>query len=577
VPSLRLALARVTTRGREGEVTSESEGRNVFWILAITASTLLVLGWFLPWLVTPTSSGVGFSAQDVVTSGPTSLGSILTYVLAAALLLVVVPTAADGADVLARAVERLWKTEHLRSTAALRATRISIVVALIMLLPITIVIWLLARLSRFLRTRIDERLDRVRVIAALAGLALAIIIWLLARVIQEEPLFGPVDNHTITDSAVWLTWIGYIIAAFVFNARHWVYSHPNIALGIVLFPFGLLLPLIFHQAPDVLYWAAASLAIYTLLALGLNVVVGFAGLLDLGYAAFFAIGAYTCASLASPKHSIHLPLWVLIFLGAAVASLFGGLLGAPTLRLRGDYLAIVTLGFGEIIPDIATNNVGNLTGGPNGISSIDQPVILGINFGVEKQYYYWSLLVLVVIVVMLLRNLERSRVGRAWVALREDEVAAAATGINTTSTKLLAFAIGASVSGLAGAFYGSIVTIVSPDDFNFSVSVSVLSIVVLGGIGNITGVIVGSFVLTFVIFWVLPHLSEWSITVGQTINVPALGNIDYSQYTYIVYGVALILMMLLRPGGLLPSRARRIELQSSSGEEESLAAVQGIA
>jgi branched-chain amino acid transport system permease protein len=167
-------------------------------------------------------------------------------------------------------------------------------------------------------------------------------------------------------------------------------------------------------------------------------------------------------------------------------------------------------------------------------------------------------------------------VGRAWVALREDEVAAAATGINTTATKLLAFAIGASISGLAGAFYGSIVTIVSPDDFAFAVSVSILSIIVLGGIGNITGVIVGSFVLTLVIFWVLPNLNEWSGTLGQTINVPSLSNIDYSKYTYIIYGVALIAMMLLRPGGLLPSRARQIELKSG-GEEESLAAVQGRA
>ena len=148
-------------------------------------------------------------------------------------------------------------------------------------------------------------------------------------------------------------------------------------------------------------------------------------------------------------------------------------------------------------------------------------------------------------------------------ALREDEVAAAATGINTTTTKLLAFAIGASVSGLAGAFYGSLVTIVSPDDFSFSVSIAVLSIIVLGGIGNITGVILGSFILTFVIFWVLPDMNAWSTTVSQTVHVPALANIDFSSFTFPLYGIALILMMLLRPGGLLPSRARRIELEST--------------
>jgi len=348
--------------------------------------------------------------------------------------------------------------------------------------------------------------------------------------------------------------------------------------GLIL--AGLLLPLFFIQTSGFLNATIIALA-YVVMALGLNIVVGFAGLLDLGYAAFFAIGAYTCAALASPKYGIHLPLWVLIFIGAAVASTFGAILGAPTLRLRGDYLAIVTLGFGEIVPDLVTNNVFKLTNGPDGISSIDQPnfTFAGIHFmfSTTPAWYYLALLVIVVAVIVLLRNLEHSRVGRAWIALREDEVAAAATGINTTSTKLLAFAIGASVSGLAGAFYGSMVGIVSPEAFSFSVSVAVLSIIVLGGIGNITGVIVGSFVLTFVIFWVLHYLNEWSGTLSHTIGVPALAGIDFSQYTYVVYGVALIGMMLLRPGGLLPSRARRIELQSSVMEEESLAAVQGRA
>ena len=502
-------------------------GTWAFLILTVGASLLLLMSWLLPWFVQPTSSGVGYSPMDVVASNPTGIGTFLVYVLGVVMLVILVSPLAD---------------------LALRSTK---------------------------RT-VPPRWDRIRLGLALLGLVLTIIIFLITRVIEEEPLFGRITDHTITDSAVWLTMLAYIMAAVAYGARNWVIQRPTVAFAVIGLPVGVLLPVMFHQAPNFIYWAATSLAIYTLLALGLNVVVGFAGLLDLGYAAFFAIGAYTCASLASPKHSIHLPLWVLIFLGAAVASMFGAVLGAPTLRLRGDYLAIVTLGFGEIIPDLATNNIGKLTGGPDGISSIDQPVLFGIHFGINKEWYYWSLLVVVIIVVILLRNLEHSRVGRAWVALREDEVAAAATGINTTSTKLLAFAIGASISGLAGAFYGSIVTIVSPDDFSFSVSVSILSIIVLGGIGNITGVIVGSFVLTFVIFWVLQNLNEWSTTVGQTINVPALGNIDYSKITYIIYGVALIGMMLLRPGGLIPSRARQIELQSG-GEEESLAAVQGRA
>ncbi|MEO8899366.1 MAG: hypothetical protein ABI352_03685 [Candidatus Dormibacter sp.] len=523
----RLGRGLLRPASEPAERPARGSGTGTFWIFSIGSSLVLLMGWLLPWFVQPTSSGVGFSPMDVVTSSPTGIGTLCVYVLAVTMVMLVIAPVAE-------------------------------------------------LVYRMRKQPVPMRFDRVRVVAAAVGLLLTVVVFLLTRIIQEEPLFGPIRAHTITDSAVWLTMFGYIMAAVAYGARDWVSRRPTVAFAALGLPFGLLLPLMFHQAPNFIYWAAASLAIYTLLALGLNVVVGFAGLLDLGYAAFFAIGAYTCASLASPKHSIHLPLWVLIFLGAAVASMFGALLGAPTLRLRGDYLAIVTLGFGEIIPDLATNNVGNLTGGPDGISSIDQPILFGIHFGINKEWYYWALFVLVIVVVILLRNLERSRVGRAWVALREDEVAAAATGINTTATKLLAFAIGASISGLAGAFYGSIVTIVSPDDFAFAVSVSILSIIVLGGIGNITGVIVGSFVLTLVIFWVLPNLNEWSGTLGQTINVPSLSNIDYSKYTYIIYGIALVAMMLLRPGGLLPSRARQIELKSG-GEEESLAAVQGRA
>ncbi len=501
----------------------------MFWLLSGAAALLLLMGWLLPWFIGPFSAGAGFSPQDVVSSSPAGIGAVLTYVLGVCMLILVLSPFVELA-------------------------------------------------ARFTGRRLSPRADRVRAIAGVTGLVVTIVLWFLIGVVQEEPLFGPLSSRTVTNSAVWLTMYGFGLAAIVYGGRAWVVTRPNVAFAVGALPFGVLLPLMFHQAPDFLLWAASSLAIYTLLALGLNVVVGFAGLLDLGYAAFFAIGAYACASLASPTHHIHLPLWVLIFIGAWVASLFGAVLGAPTLRLRGDYLAIVTLGFGEIVPDLATNNVFNLTGGPNGISGIDQPVVFGIHFSSSPQWYYWALLLVSIIVVVLLRNIYQTRVGRAWVALREDEVAAAATGINTTSTKLLAFAIGASVSGLAGAFYGSLVTIVSPDDFSFSISIAVLSIIVLGGIGNIAGVILGSFVLTFVIFWALQHMNEWSTTVSQTFNIPALASINFSSYTYIVYGVALILMMLFRPGGLLPSRARRVELESSTGgESELLAAVQGIA
>jgi branched-chain amino acid transport system permease protein len=504
-----------------------ADGTTVLWIITSTASALLLMGWLLPWFVNDYSAGAGYSPQDAVISPPTGVGTFLVYVMALTMLILVLSPVVESV---------------LRSRGR----------------------------------PLGARADRVRLIAALVGFALTVVIWFLVSVIQEEPLFGQFLPGTYTDSAVWLTMYGYALAALAYGARRWVIGRQTLAFGVAALPFGVFLPLMFHQAPVFLIWAAGSLAIYMLLALGLNVVVGFAGLLDLGYAAFFAIGAYACASFASPAHNIHLPLWVLIFLGAAIASMFGAVLGAPTLRLRGDYLAIVTLGFGEIIPDLANNNVFNLTGGANGLSGIDQPHFGPFDFSESPRWYYWSLLIVVIVVVVLLRNIERSRVGRAWVALREDEVAAAATGINTTTTKLLAFAIGASVSGFAGAFYGSIVTIVSPDDFSFSVSIAVLSIIVLGGIGNITGVILGSFILTFVIFWVLPNMNEWSATLSQTVHIPAIANVDLSNYTYIIYGAALILMMLLRPGGLLPSRARRIELEST-GESESLAAVQGVA
>jgi branched-chain amino acid transport system permease protein len=373
---------------------------------------------------------------------------------------------------------------------------------------------------------------------------------------------------------------GFLLIAFAYGLRPWVVTHGGLAFTAVAFVIGGMFPLMFNQSPGFVVSGAQSAAIYILLALGLNVVVGFAGLLDLGYAAFFAIGAYSTASMASGKTGLHLPFWAILFLGAAIAALFGALLGAPTLRLRGDYLAIVTLGFGEIVPDMAQNNLFGATGGPNGISGIDSPQFpvhggpldFGI-FGANPRPYFWTILIIIALVVVLLRNAERSRIGRAWVAIREDEVAASATGINTVSTKLLAFAIGASVSGFAGAFFGAMLSSVGPDNFQFAVSVTALTTVVLGGIGNITGVIVGAVLTSFVIFWVLGHMKEWMGTLGGNIGVPALGDINYNDYKFIVYGLILIGVMLLRPSGLLPSRARKVELETGA-ESEPLAAVQ---
>lgn len=302
---------------------------------------------------------------------------------------------------------------------------------------------------------------------------------------------------------------------------------------------------------------------FVLLALGLNIVVGFAGLLDLGYAAFFAIGSYAFAMLASPQFGIHVPFWVMLFVASGIAAIFGILLGAPTLRLRGDYLAIVTLGFGEIVPQTFLN-LSQWTNGPNGIGTLDQPVFFGLRFGFNPVPYYYTIIALIALAVWLASNLKASRLGRAWMAIREDELAAAHMGINTTATKLSAFALGASFSGLAGVAYASKLQLVSPDQFQFNVSVFVLSMLVLGGMGNIPGVILGSLVLSSVDRFILPQLTSFVHNFGL--------NWDFTNARFLLYGVILVTMMLLRPEGLIPSRQRAAELhadqQALAGEQE---------
>ncbi len=299
----------------------------------------------------------------------------------------------------------------------------------------------------------------------------------------------------------------------------------------------------------------ANAGTFILLALGLNVVVGFAGLLDLGYAAFFAIGSYSYAMLASPQFGVHVPFWIMLFVAAAIAAVFGILLGAPTLRLRGDYLAIVTLGFGEIVPQTFLN-LSQYTNGPNGINSLDPPSLFGHRFGFSATPYYYVSLGLIVLAVFLVTNLQRSRLGRSWIAIREDELAARHMGINTTNAKLSAFAIGASFSGLAGVAYAAKLDLVSPDQFGFNVSVLVLSMLVLGGMGNVAGVIAGSFVLSALNSFVLPQ----STTIAHSLG---FASVDFTNYRFALYGGILIAMMLFRPEGLLPSRARKAELHGA--------------
>ncbi|WP_413437785.1 ABC transporter ATP-binding protein [Sulfuriferula sp. GW1] len=305
--------------------------------------------------------------------------------------------------------------------------------------------------------------------------------------------------------------------------------------------------------------------LYVMLALGLNIVVGYAGLLDLGYIAFYAVGAYCYALLSSPQFGLHLPFWAVLPIGAAVAGLFGVLLGAPTLRLRGDYLAIVTLGFGEIIR-IFLNNLNaplNITNGPQGINQIDPVSLWGVSLGKTHQLfgitlsaphqYYFLFLLLTLLVVFVSLRLQDSRIGRAWAAIREDEVAAEAMGINVRNIKLLAFAMGATFGGLAGGLFAGFQGFISPESFNLMESIMILCMIVLGGMGNIPGVILGALLLT-----VLPEALRYTgdlqrVWLGHVV-------IDPSDLRMLLFGMALILVMLFRPAGLLPSRQRKREL-----------------
>ncbi len=314
--------------------------------------------------------------------------------------------------------------------------------------------------------------------------------------------------------------------------------------------------------------------LFVLLSLGLNIVVGFAGLLDLGYIAFFAVGAYVYALLASPHFGVHLPFWMILPICAMVACLFGVLLGAPTLKLRGDYLAIVTLGFGEIIR-IFLNNLSepiNITNGPKGIATIDSIKLFNMDFGRTSRFgdfaidglikYYYLLLAILLVVIVINIRLQNSRIGRAWEAIREDELAARAMGINTTNLKLLAFAMGASFGGVAGGVFSSIQGFISPESFGLTESVMILAMVVLGGMGNIWGVIVGAILLSFV-----PEILRYTV---EPVQKAIFGKqlIEAEVLRMLLFGFAMVGMMLYRPAGLLPSAVRKREFarNGESGE-----------
>lgn len=319
---------------------------------------------------------------------------------------------------------------------------------------------------------------------------------------------------------------------------------PSTILTTALIVFAFIFPWIdtnsYHI--DVL----VSAGIFMLLAMGLNVIVGYAGILNLGYAALYAVGAYTYA-LANIHW--HLPFWPGLFLSAGVTAGVGMLLASPALRLSGDYLAIVTLGAGEIIR-ILLNNLDPITGGPNGLLGIEHPVIgfskYQFNFGVYSEPYYFLVLGLVLVVVFFLKRLEVSPFGRAWIAIREDELAASCMGVNPMWIKLSAFGIGGFIAGIAGCVFAAKQGTVSPDSFDFVVSVMVLAMLVLGGIGNIKGVLLGAFVLSL--------LSEF------------LRGFDI--YRMLLFGLAMIVMMLVRPQGILGELHHREEFKEGTTKEE---------
>jgi branched-chain amino acid transport system permease protein len=344
-------------------------------------------------------------------------------------------------------------------------------------------------------------------------------------------------------------------------------------------------PLVHNNDADI--DSAANAAAYATLALGLNIVVGFAGLLDLGYAAFFAIGAYAYGILTSFQVMPHwgpmwapfawlelvqrvpdpggdlvhftVSFWIMLPVSALIAAGFGVLFGAPTLRLRGDYLAIVTLGFGEIVP-IVVRNVDSVTNGAAGLNGIQAPRLLGHSFGIAAWPYYYVAIALVALLIFVSIRLRDSRIGRAWMAIREDETAAAAMGVDRTRTKLLAFAIGAAFAGATGTFYVAKLQTATPEMFGFPVSVMILVMVVLGGMGSVWGVVLGAVSLQLLQSWFLEDISGWIHDLGNAIGQPWMLRIDLTDSIELIFGLILVFMMLYRRDGLIPATRKQSAL-----------------
>ncbi len=353
------------------------------------------------------------------------------------------------------------------------------------------------------------------------------------------------------------------------------------SLATIVFGLAILFPIIHPNDADI--DSAANALTYAALALGLNIVVGLAGLLDLGYAAFFAIGAYAYGAAASwqmtPEWTsfwepfqwlglvarfhetggdvVHFQVsfWLMMPAAAALTAFFGVLFGFPTLRLKGDYLAIVTLGFGEIVP-IVVRNTPSVTNGAMGLNGVMAPQLFGWSFGVDATPYYYVGLALVAFLILTSQRLKFSRIGRAWMAIREDEIAAAAMGVNRVKMKLLAFATGAAFAGATGTLFVAKLQTATPDMFGFPVSVMILVMIVFGGIGSVWGVVLGALILQILQSWFLVDLSQWLHALGRLVHIEWLQRVELASSIELIFGLILVLMMLYRREGLIPATKR---------------------
>ena len=384
------------------------------------------------------------------------------------------------------------------------------------------------------------------------------------------------------------------LAALRAGRRRWIL--PGAALG-----FAIVLPLFLDPLDGFIDNSILALA-YVVMALGLNIVVGFAGLLDLGYVAFYAIGAYSAGWFASdyfaganhkqgihilvtgkasesalshmPTAGIHVNFLLLLVAGIVLTALAGIIIGLPTLRLRGDYIAIVTLAFGEIVRVVAVNgdsitipgSKAHLTNGQQAISPLDPlqlPLLSEFNRGTDIRPFYWVALGLIVLTLFINFRLRDSRLGRAWIALREDEVAAASMGVPLVRTKLLAYATGAGLGGMSGVFLGYYLNSVNAGTFEFSFSIFILAMVILGGLGSIWGVVIGSLALSYINYYLIPDVFN---DLPQSLGL----DFDLTQLSFGIFGVLLVVMMILRPEGLIPERRHKLELARGIGADESL-------